>query len=57
MKPQLIQAAKKKRRATAIPTYTDSVVKAEITATTPEATEDVGAALTQAAQMARDMAA
>jgi hypothetical protein len=55
MTPQLIQAAKE-TAANILETYADAVIKAEVTASTPEAKEEVTAALAQAAQMARDMA-
>ena len=55
MTPQLVQAAKE-TAANILETYADAVIKAEVTASTPEAKEEVTAALAQAAQMARDMA-
>jgi hypothetical protein len=55
MTPQLIQAAKD-TAANILETYADAVINAEVTASTPEAKQEVADALAQAAQMARDMA-
>jgi hypothetical protein len=55
MTPQLIRAAKD-TAANLLDTYADTVAKAEVTASSPEAKEEVAAALAHAAQLARDMA-